>query len=73
MGAIWEVYSGVGFGPPSTPQSVTLQATGNYWGSTSGPSSSGPGDTAGGACDQNNATTITKPSATAEITVTPLP
>jgi hypothetical protein len=73
MGAIWEVYSGVGFGPPSTPQSVTLQATGNYRGSTSGPSSSGPGDTAGGACDQNNATTITKPSATAEITVTPLP
>lgn len=38
-----------------------LQAANNYWGSSKGPSSSGPGDNAGGVCDQNNSTTITKP------------
>jgi hypothetical protein len=75
MGAVWEAYAFLVFSTPPTPPvpSVTLAATGNYWGSASGPSSSGAGDAAGGACDQNNATTITKPSATAEITVTPLP
>ena len=45
-----------------TPVPATrLQAANNYWGSAIGPSSTGPGDTAGGACDQNNATTIAKP------------
>lgn len=38
-----------------------LQAANNYWGSSDGPSSSGPGDNAGGACDQNSSTTLTKP------------
>jgi hypothetical protein len=75
MGAVWEAYAFQSFSVPPTPPvpSVTLQATGNYWGSTSGPSSSGPGDAAGGACDQNDAITVTKPSATAEVTVTPVP
>jgi hypothetical protein len=44
---------------------ITLPATGNFWGSAKGPSATGPGDAAGGACDQNNATTIFKPFATA--------
>jgi hypothetical protein len=45
-----------------TPVPATrLQAANNYWGSATGPSSTGPGDAAGGACDQNNATTIAKP------------
>ena len=38
-----------------------LQAAKNYWGSSEGASSSGASDNAGGACDQNNSTTITKP------------
>jgi len=38
-----------------------LQAQNNYWGSRTGPSSSGPGDDAGGVCDQNNSTTVAKP------------
>jgi len=44
---------------------ITLNASGNYWGSTKGPSATGPGDAAGGACDQNNVTTVFKPFATA--------
>jgi hypothetical protein len=40
---------------------ITLKAPDNFWGSTKGPSAAGPGDAAGGACDQNNATTTTKP------------
>jgi hypothetical protein len=51
-------------GGPSqvTPVPATrLQAINNYWGSATGPSTSGPGDAAGGACDQNNATTVARP------------
>ena len=44
---------------------ITLNASGNYWGSAKGPSATGPGDAAGGACDQNNVTTVFKPFATA--------
>lgn len=44
---------------------ITLPAAGNFWGSAKGPSATGPGDAAGGVCDQNNATTIFKPFATA--------
>jgi hypothetical protein len=63
------------FGPaqvspvPATQQ----QAPNNYWGSSKGPSSTGPGDNAGGVCDQNNSTTITKPFSPTKFgsTVTP--
>jgi hypothetical protein len=45
-----------------TPVPATqLMAANNYWGSATGPSKTGPGDTAAGACDQNNATTIVRP------------
>jgi hypothetical protein len=44
---------------------ITLNATDNFWGSSGGPSASGPGDAAGGACDQNNATTTARPFAAA--------
>lgn len=51
------------YGPAEvTPVPATqLQAQNNYWGSTAGPSSSGPGDNAGGVCDQNISTTVAKP------------
>jgi hypothetical protein len=53
--------------------SVTLQAAGNYWGSTQGPRPQGPGDTAGGVCDQNGATTIAKPFSMTPANVNPVP
>lgn len=43
--------------PPATP----LLAAGNYWGSSNGPSSTGPGDAAGGVCDQDSLPTVSKP------------
>ena len=56
---------------PAVP--TQLQAANNYWGSSKGPSSTGPGDNAGGVCDQNGATTNTKPfsASPAGSTVTP--
>jgi hypothetical protein len=44
------------YGPAqvSPVPATQLQAVNNYWGSSTGPSSSGPGDNAGGVCDQNN-------------------
>ena len=63
------------YGPSEvTPVPATqLQAANNYWGSSKGPSSSGPGDNAGGACDQTNSTTIVKPFSPTQFgsTVTP--
>jgi hypothetical protein len=45
-----------------TPAPATLlQAANNYWGSATGPSKTGAGDAAGGACDQNSATTVAMP------------
>ncbi len=57
-----------------TPVPATrLPAVDNYWGSGSGPSKSGSGDTAGGACDQNAATTVATPfKSTAPQGTTPL-
>jgi hypothetical protein len=57
----------------SAPPATQFQAANNYWGSSKGPSSTGPGDNAGGACDQNNSATITKPFSQTKFasTVTP--
>ncbi len=51
----------------------TLQASGNFWGSTQGPAPTGVGDVAGGVCDQNGAVTITKPFATTPFAITSWP
>jgi hypothetical protein len=51
----------------------TLQAAGNFWGSTQGPAASGVGDAVGGVCDQNAATTIAKPFATEAFAITAWP
>ena len=63
------------YGPGQvTPVPAThLQAANNYWGSSAGPSNSGPGDNVGGACDQTNSTTIVKPFSATKFgsTVTP--
>jgi hypothetical protein len=63
-------------GGPSqvTPVPATqLQAADNYWGSANGPSKTGPGDDAGGACDQNRAKTVATPFlSTAPQSTTPL-
>jgi hypothetical protein len=58
LGPMAAIYGPAGTSPVPATQ---LQAANNYWGSSKGPSSSGPGDNAGGVCDQNNSTTITKP------------
>jgi len=52
---------------------VKLQASGNYWGSKQGPQPDGPGDTVGGICDQNNATTSAQPFSTNPANVIPVP
>jgi hypothetical protein len=52
-------------GNPHPGAPVQLPANGNFWGSAQGPSATGPGDAIGGACDQNNGTTIVKTFATA--------
>jgi hypothetical protein len=51
----------------------TLQASGNFWGSTHGPAATGVGDAAGGVCDQNGATTIVKSFATTPFAITSWP
>jgi hypothetical protein len=56
------------------PSPVIVQkATDNFWGSAKGPSPTGPGDAAGGACDQNGGVTISKPFATVEFAITTAP
>jgi hypothetical protein len=50
-----------------------VQAANNYWGSSKGPAASGPGDNAGGACDQNNSTAIVTPFSLAQFGSTVLP
>ncbi|MGH9521822.1 MAG: hypothetical protein ACRD3E_04745, partial [Terriglobales bacterium] len=72
MGAVGESLDVVaGHAPPAPPvPTVVLQAANNYWGSTSGAKPSGPGDAAGGVCDQNGAATIVKPFATAAESIT---
>jgi len=68
MGAVWQAFNPTdAHGPPANTVPVTLQAHSNYWGSSKGPAPDGAADAAGGACDQNNASTIANPfSATLE-------
>jgi hypothetical protein len=56
-----------------TPPVIQLAATGNYWGSPSGPRPQGSGDTVGGACDQNGGVTVAKPFAKAALAITSWP
>ena len=51
---------------------VSAQAENNYWGSAQGPQPTGPGDAAGGACDQNGGVTSAKPFVTSPVAITPL-
>ena len=55
---------------PFTPVPITLQANGNFWGTTHGPSATGAADAVGGACDQNGATTTAKTFATVGYAIT---
>jgi hypothetical protein len=57
---------------PTTPTVAPLQAANNYWGSTSGPAATGPGDTAGGVCDQNGGATTVKPFSASWFSFVPL-
>ena len=52
---------------------IKLQAGNNFWGSTSGPQSNGPGDAVGGVCDQNGGVTLAKPYATIPFGITSWP
>ena len=52
---------------------LTLQAGGNFWGSTRGSAATGVGDAVGGACDQNGGVTIAKPFATTPFAITSWP
>ena len=59
--------------PPSLPVITTpVLAANNYWGSAQGPQPNGPGDAAGGACDQDGGATTVKPFATGPTAITPL-
>ena len=72
MGAIWQAFNPYGgqHPPPAPPvPAVMLQAPQSYWGSVNGPAPNGAGDAAGGACDQNNASTTSKPFATAALAI----
>jgi hypothetical protein len=70
LGALEALY---GPGEVTPVPATQLRAANNYWGSSTGPSGSGPGDNAGGACDQDNSTTIAKPFSPTKFgsTVTP--
>jgi hypothetical protein len=74
MGAIEQSNSPMSGHPPPAPPipRVVLQATSNYWGSSSGPHASGSGDAAGGPCDQDNALTITTTPLAQPASITPL-
>jgi hypothetical protein len=71
-GAILQTLGAIGLHlpPPPPVPAVQLQATQSYWGSANGPATSGSGDAVGGACDQNNAVTLSKPFATAVLSIT---
>jgi hypothetical protein len=59
-------------GPPF--RVATVEAVEGFWGSSKGPQSTGPGDTVGGACDQNGATTTAgKPFLTSPVAIQAAP
>lgn len=70
VGALSQTMTSTGVPLPTTSR---IPATGNYWGSTTGPSASGSGDAAGGPCDQYGSTTLTAPFATANTGIVSLP
>jgi hypothetical protein len=70
MGAVAAV---VGPNAGGTPPTISLAASGNFWGSAQGPAPTGVGDAVGGVCDQNSATTIAKPFATESFAITSWP
>jgi hypothetical protein len=64
--------------PPQIPvppfRGATVEAVEGFWGSSKGPQSTGPGDTVGGACDQNGATTTaSKPFLTSPVAIPAAP
>jgi hypothetical protein len=64
--------------PPQLPappfQVTTVEVAEAFWGSSKGPQTSGPGDTIGGACDQNGgATTASKPFLTSPVAIPAAP
>jgi len=61
--------------PPAPPFRVaTVESAEAFWGSSKGPQSTGPGDTVGGACDQNSAvTTASKPFLTSPVSIQAAP
>jgi len=61
VGAVAATYAPVPDFPPGQAPQQRLDASGNFWGSPNGPSASGSADAAGGACDQNNGITVSKP------------
>lgn len=67
VGAVAALMGPGAFGPIPTEK---IPATGNYWGSLSGPSSTSVGDAAGGVCDQNGGVTVAKPFATVAFGIT---
>ena len=62
--------SGFGGAPPSPPIVAALQAGGNFWGTTLGPSPTGAADAVGGACDQNGGVTTAATFVTAGFAIT---
>src|SRR3569833_1371779 len=55
---------------PNPPVVATLNANGNFWGSTHGPSPTGAADAVGGACDKNGGKTTATSYASVGFAVT---
>jgi hypothetical protein len=70
MGAVAAV---VGPNAGGTPPTISLAASGNFWGSAHGPAPTGVGDAVGGACDQNGGVTTAKSFATIPFAITSWP
>jgi len=59
----------IGPQPPPANTAPIVTAHFDYWGSSTGAHTSGPGDTVGGACDQNGAVTKSTPFSATAISV----
>jgi hypothetical protein len=73
VGALGADYGAPSVYPIGSAPPQHLDASGNFWGSADGPSATGPGDAAGGVCDQNNGTTVSKPFAKEGVGITTAP